>query len=104
MSCSRTQRSDAGESVASRSRVKHSTTEPLRSPKYRVIKGLYCPNGCTYSGGGTIFGSTYFSQGPIKASSALHRFAGSSSNILSIKSNADFGKLKNENSFPVIQR
>ena len=29
MSCSRTQRSDAGE--ASRSQVKHSTTEPLRS-------------------------------------------------------------------------
>ena len=50
----------------------------------------------TYSGGVTIFGSTYFNQGLLKASSAVHRFVGSSSNILSIKSNAIFGKLKHK--------
>ena len=41
-----------------------------------------------------MLGSTYFNHGLVRASSAEHRLAGSSSNILSIKSRAVLGKLK----------
>ena len=63
---------------------------------YIEINGMGNQKGKTHFGATILLGSTVFSQGQLRASGAVMRFSGSRVNILSKRSSAGFGNLRQE--------